>query len=370
MKYIFLAGAPGSKWSSVSEDIRNFKNVNISDSSQGHYIRPGDSRPMHTGAYWDPGMEYGNNFDELPRLTTEDLEWHFDQPFMKIDNNPRIIKSHQFCKWLDNIIERPEWEYNPIVLVQRPADDAERWWLHAGGWNITYPSYEWYRGQMSNEIQRQVEGINRFIENYPVQKVDSVRELAQVLGMENTTDRRYEAMDVYVYLHPRLRYFKDTWKGNLPAYEYSGLKILDNIGPDETVLDVGCGVNHFKQFLGDRVTGIDPINPKADWRVSIDEFMISGQYDHTLCLGSINFGTRLDIERQVRKVVACTKKGGYIHWRMNPGRYDHGNPGQEHLNLFPWSEKNAFEIARRNNCDIELFLNDSNNRYYSLWKKL
>lgn len=368
MKYIFLAGAPGSKWSSVSSDLRTFNNVNTSDEHSGSYMKPGEITPMHTGAYWDPGMEFGSNFDQIPHLTVEEMEYEFDRPFATIDNHPRIIKSHQFGKWIKNIISRPEWEYNPMVLVHRPAEDAEKWWHKAGGWGIDYPSYEWYRGNMTSEIHRQTREIEHFIDNNPVHKVENVRELAQILGMETKQHRTFDNMDVYVHLHPRLSYFKDTWTGNLPSYPHSGPTTIDRIGPNKTILDIGCGANYFKDHFGDRLVGIDPINPAADYRVSIDEYILHEQFDHVLCYGSINFGTRLDIERQVRKAVQCTKPGGYLHWRMNPGRYDHGNAGQESLDLFNWTVEAAFEMAKRNNCDIEEFQPDKN-RHFSLWVK-
>ena len=370
MKYIFLAGAPGSKWSSVSSDIRQFDGINTTDSQSGHYVRPGEEKPMHVGAYWDPGMDYGRKFDQIPRLSTEEMEYEFDRPFNTIDNRPRIIKSHQFSKWLPELVTRREWEYNPVVMVQRPAEDAERWWHKAGGWGITYPSYEWYRGQMTEEIARQVKGIEQFVNDYPVKQVHSSRELAHALGMKTTENRHYEDFSVYVYVHPRLRYFKDTWHGKISSYEHSGMSLLDKIGPTDRVLDVGCGSNPFKPMLGDQLVGIDPINPAADWRVSIEEYVLHEQFDHVFCLGSVNFGTRLDIERQCRRVVECTKPGGMIYFRMNPGRYDHGNPGQESLDLFAWDSAAVFEIAKRNGCQVEQFLHDSNNRYYAEWRKL
>jgi hypothetical protein len=369
VKYIFLAGAPGSKWSSVANDLRQLDGVNNSDVHQGHYTRDGEKNPMHVGAYWDPGMSFGANFDRIPHLTTAELEYEFDRPFQTVDDRPQVIKSHQFSKWLEQL-QRPEWEYNPIVIVQRPAEDAERWWHRAGGWNITYPSYEWYRGQMHEEIVRQCEGIDRFIITHDVTQVHSVRELAATLGMATKHNRRFEDFNVFVYVHPRLRYFKDAWRGNITAYEYSGMSLLDQFGPEDRVLDVGCGANHFKPALRERVVGIDPINPAADIRVSIDEYRLREQFDHVLCLGSINFGTRLDIERQCRRVVECTRPGGLIHWRLNPGRYDHGNPGQEHLDLFKWGVNVVYEIAKRNGCDVEECVQDSNNRLYSKWRKM
>ena len=59
MKYIFMAGTPGSKWSSVSKNIYYSPDVDRSDYSEErtyYHDAPGDMQLMHMGAYFDPGM--------------------------------------------------------------------------------------------------------------------------------------------------------------------------------------------------------------------------------------------------------------------------------------------------------------------------
>ena len=372
MKYIFLAGAPGSKWSSVSGDLRNFNGINTTDSlKERSYVKPNEISPMHAGAYWDPGMEFGEGFDSFNEQAVDELERQFDMPFQLINNRPRIIKSHQFCKFLNDITNNRKWICDPLVLVSRSEEDARTWWYEAGGWDISYPDYSWYKNKMDHEIHVQTKMINEFINTNVTCKVNNVLELANALGM--TVDKKYNRefveMDVYVYWHPRMTYFKDTWSSKIEQYQYSGINAtISRIGTNETVLDIGCGNNFFKTALGDRVTGIDPANKNSDYRTSIDEYIIQEQFDHVICYGSINFGNRDEIEQQVCKVVECAKKNGKIHWRLNPGLYDHGLVGQENLELFKWTKEIVFEMATKNGCTVEIIEQDIN-RLFSLWTK-
>ena len=60
MKYIFVAGAPGSKWSSVVKNIYYSPSVDQSDYSDArtyYHDASGQRELMHLGAYFDPGME-------------------------------------------------------------------------------------------------------------------------------------------------------------------------------------------------------------------------------------------------------------------------------------------------------------------------
>ena len=61
MKYIFVAGAPGSKWSSVVKNIYYSPSVDRSDFSLDrtyYHDATGRTELMHMGAYFDPGMEF------------------------------------------------------------------------------------------------------------------------------------------------------------------------------------------------------------------------------------------------------------------------------------------------------------------------
>lgn len=155
MKYIFVTGAPGSGWSSIPFYASKSSQIDNSDlSDQRKCFEVGRSSLNHQGSYFDPGMEFGNWFDQLDQYTKQQCEAEFDRPFSGI--GVRIIKSHVFCHHLDFI--RQTWPDCPIILVHRGDDASLGWWVKCGHFNITYPSYnKYYKDlrQMAVEIQRQ-----------------------------------------------------------------------------------------------------------------------------------------------------------------------------------------------------------------------
>ena len=104
MKYIFVAGAPGSKWSSVVKNIYHSPDIDCSDYSDArtyYHDASGKRELMHLGAYFDPGMEFGDFFDQLDQYTKDQCEAEFDRPFS--GEGIRIIKSHVFANQIDFI---------------------------------------------------------------------------------------------------------------------------------------------------------------------------------------------------------------------------------------------------------------------------
>lgn len=186
MKYIFVAGAPGSKWSSVVKNIYYSNSIDRTDYSEErtyHHDASGEMQLMHLGAYFDPGMEFGDFFDNLSDYSKEECEAEFDRPF----SGPgiRIIKSHVFAHHIDFIKEN--WPECPIVTVHRPDDACLGWWVRCGHFNITYPVYEpYYRNlnTMAHIIDAQNYDIIEAWEKYEGEAVGTNRELAQVLGIE------------------------------------------------------------------------------------------------------------------------------------------------------------------------------------------
>jgi hypothetical protein len=156
LKYIFVAGAPGSKWSSVVKNIYYSSDVDRSDYSEDRtywHDAPGTRELMHIGAYFDPGMEFDLPTD-ISELSKVELERRFDEPFS--GTGVRIIKSHIFTHNIDFL--RHTWPDCPIVLVHRGDDACLGWWVKCGHFNITYPSYsKYYKDlrQMAVEIKRQ-----------------------------------------------------------------------------------------------------------------------------------------------------------------------------------------------------------------------
>jgi hypothetical protein len=161
LKYIFVAGAPGSKWSSVVKNIYYSPNIDRSDYSDErtyYHDASGTMQLMHMGAYFDPGMEFGDMFEDMYLYTKEDLEKEFDKPFS--GDGVRIIKSHVFSHNVEFL--KKHWPECPVILVHRDNDACLGWWVRCGHFNITYPKYDKYYKDlrtMSLEIDRQNKDI-------------------------------------------------------------------------------------------------------------------------------------------------------------------------------------------------------------------
>jgi len=160
----------------------------------------------------------------------------------------------------------------------------------------------------------------------------------------------------------------------------TGQLLVDRIGTDttKTILDVGCGDNEFKTYFGDRLTGIDPYNERADIQISLEDYWRQDpeQADIVFALGSINFGNAETIRRQVEKIVDLCKPGGMIAIRVNPG-ITHDHPKAQWIDFFEWDEDYIRKFAEQNDCDVEVIGWDHpneetirwGNRYYSIWHK-
>jgi hypothetical protein len=191
LKYIFVAGAPGSKWSSVVKNIYYSDSIDKSDFTDERtywHDASGEYQLMHLGAYFDPGMEF-----ELPEslstLTKKQAEELFDKPFN--GEGVRIIKSHIFS-YKENIdYLRELWPECPIVLVHRANDSCLGWWVRCGHFNITYPKYDMYYKdlrEMSKIVDRQNKGILQAIDTMKPHRVYNNNRLALLLGIKQPSD--------------------------------------------------------------------------------------------------------------------------------------------------------------------------------------
>lgn len=184
MKYIFIAGAPGSKWSSVAKNIYFSDSIDRTDYSEARTYRhdaSGTMNLMHIGAYFDPGMEFDLPAD-LTTLSKAELERRFDAPFS--GTGVRIIKSHIFAHNIDFL--RHTWPDAPIVLVYRNDDACLGWWVKCGHFNITYPSYNKYYvdlAHMAKHIQQQNADILTAWNKYTGRMPPNNFALAHILGI-------------------------------------------------------------------------------------------------------------------------------------------------------------------------------------------
>lgn len=152
---LFFTGVPGSRWSGIAQNLEQHSAFDTSDRtaerSYSHHSYSG-----HVGVYFGFGMEFE------PVLNSK----HLDQPY---HNHPleqctktRIHKSHEWSYMLDQIKQKfpNDW----IMLVYRPDQQSFDWWMEAGGFNISYPSYAWYKNtnRMRYEIARQNQYMLKF----------------------------------------------------------------------------------------------------------------------------------------------------------------------------------------------------------------
>ena len=197
--FIFVLGAPGSRWSGVAKSIYFSKDIDRSDASaERQYHNPHNKQLMHLGAYWDPGMEFGRDLDRFDSLSKNELTEEFNKPFS--GTGRRIIKSHILTEHVGHL---SLLFHSPIVLVYRTNQDCFDWWHEAGGWNITYPSYSWYKddAKMKEEIARQNDALTRFKDQKNIYTVANNVELANKLGISKPVNYLpFTDCDVYVKL--------------------------------------------------------------------------------------------------------------------------------------------------------------------------
>ena len=204
MKYIFVAGAPGSKWSSVVKNIYYSPSIDRSDYRDKwtyYHDASGKRELMHLGAYFDPGME-SNLPENINEHSREDLEAIFNAPFAAQSQGIRIIKSHIFSNHVSYL--RATFPEVPIVLVHRGDDACLGWWVKCGHFDITYPDYaEYYQDlkTMAVKIKQQNQGIVSASLTYPGQHPLTNQQLARMLGIEVPPEeyqQNYGASDVRV----------------------------------------------------------------------------------------------------------------------------------------------------------------------------
>jgi hypothetical protein len=194
MKYIFVSGAPGSKWSSVVKNIYYSPDIDSSDYSDArtyYHDASGTMDLMHLGVYWGPAMEFGDQFERLDQYTKEQNEAEFDRPFS--GEGIRIIKSHVFGYHIDYI--KQTWPDCPVVLIDRSDDACLGWWVKCGEFQISYPLYrDYYKDlrQMSAAIAKENEGNRRAARHYPGYSVETNQQLARTLNIAVPDEMYYQ----------------------------------------------------------------------------------------------------------------------------------------------------------------------------------
>lgn len=206
MKYIFMTGAPGSKWSIVARHLYTSPSLNISDQSpEREYAHSAWGQPIlaHTGSYFDPGMEFGDFFEDLALHDKEEIEAEFNRAFsLDLPSHPKLIKSHVFSYQLKHIIS--EWPENPIIMVLRSNDACLGNWVNCGHFNIKYPNYQYYKDfrHMNRHIKKQNGAMRRFVAENKCFRMNTNWEVAELLGLEKpSTYQNYHSDDLEIYVY-------------------------------------------------------------------------------------------------------------------------------------------------------------------------
>ena len=163
-------------------------------------------------------------------------------------------------------------------------------------------------------------------------------------------------------------YFSTSWRGDINQYKYSGWALIDKVAPHESVIDVGCGFNLFKDKIPNLI-GVDPANDAADFKVSIEEFSTDKKFDVAFCLGSVNFGKESNIINQLKCVTDLLTPTARIYWRSNPGLTDHWSQNFNKFEIYPWTLEKHLELSSMFGFECPVVLWDSRDRIYAEWTR-
>lgn len=150
-KKLFFTGAPGSRWSSIAQSMETAEGFNTTDRTEernySHHLYSG-----HVGAYFGTGME----FESLTQA---------EEAYADPQAGCMVIKSHEIALDLNGTkVYECDKAGNWMMLVYRPNDVCMEWWQQAGGFEIKYPSYEWYEdnARMAYMIRKMNENMLKF----------------------------------------------------------------------------------------------------------------------------------------------------------------------------------------------------------------
>ena len=149
MNRIFFTGVPGSRWSGIAQEIESEGGYDISDRTPDRNYTH-NKYSGHVGAYFGTGMEFPAMLD------TKNLDLPYKGTGIKLH------KSHEWSLILDDIADL--YDRSGIILIYRPNEVSLNWWLQAGGFNITYPNYDYYKNEktMAKHIATQNDAILKF----------------------------------------------------------------------------------------------------------------------------------------------------------------------------------------------------------------
>jgi len=149
---LYFTGVPGSKWSGIAQLLENTGLFNITDRTPEREYNH-NQYSGHKGAYFGTGMEFEADF------TCTDQAW--SDP----TKGTMIVKSHEWANQLDMLTEHIHESEDWIMLILRSTNESHLWWYEAGGFDITYPNYDYYKNTMYSKIAEQNDNIRNYVSN-------------------------------------------------------------------------------------------------------------------------------------------------------------------------------------------------------------
>ena len=145
---IFYIAVPGSGWAKLSLLLGCCAKLNLNKSdrrpNREEVGKTGDTGCVHhKGAFWDPGMEFGEGFDDLEKNhTKESFIKECLRPFDNINDQNYLIRSHFFAEtknteWLVN-----NFPNNKLIFVLRETKLCFEGWNNGMTFKSNYPSYK------------------------------------------------------------------------------------------------------------------------------------------------------------------------------------------------------------------------------------
>ena len=148
----------------------------------------------------------------------------------------------------------------------------------------------------------------------------------------------------------------EEWHGHTSFQHYTrtGENLIDEINaldPD-LVVDVGCGHNRFKGHIQNLIGFDQSPFPNVDIISYIKDINFRPEsVDVALCLGSVQFGDRDNVIKELGHVVDWIKPGGYIVMRtMNQWFKRRAYPNEDYQYI--WSEDDVKEIGNMYNLKL------------------
>lgn len=155
---IFVTGAPGSKWTSVTHLVETCAQANLTDRNPNrhydHHVFQG-----HHGAYFGlPFRKY-----EFDVKTDSD---YVNSAWAEPDRPGKFVKGHDWGYMLDDL--KAESQGNWLLMIMRNDVDCFGWWNNHGGFVTKYPSYESYENSagMMAEIMKLNDRYSRFAQKH------------------------------------------------------------------------------------------------------------------------------------------------------------------------------------------------------------